>query len=214
MELGKRGQHKERVGAKAPALFVFELRGYGRGLSSLKESRNMASGRVEIAVVTKTYQGLEGSRVKAGTRFAVGKAQGGLPLITNARYEALKAGKLVRPLDDADLKAGPRRPLERRRVVLEEGPGASRKPAREIRNKVRARLAGEKQSDAPEGPKQLKGPRNGSQTGPETSASSSPEDQASKTLTSDSLKPRPGRRGSRGAPAPASASPPSTTLTR
>ena len=166
--------------------------------------------KVEIAVVTKTYAGQEGNRVKAGTRFAVGKEQGGLKVITKARYEALRAGRLVRPFGEEDTKEAPRyaRPLARTLSPVDQG-----QTARKVRAETRARL---KQSDAPAAPKQLSGPRAGSQTGGATSPSSSPEAPASGKSTSA----KSGRRGTRGAapsaPAAAakSASSPSTTPTR
>jgi len=57
---------------------------------------------VEICVVTRTYQGEEGNRVYAGTRFAVGKPQGDLKVITAARYQNLRNNKLARPLGEED----------------------------------------------------------------------------------------------------------------
>lgn len=50
----------------------------------------------EIAEITRTYGGLEGRRVKAGTRFAIGKSTEGLPVITKTRFIQLTDAGLAR----------------------------------------------------------------------------------------------------------------------
>lgn len=50
----------------------------------------------EIAEITRTYGGLEGRRVKAGTRFAIGKAVEGLPQISRTRFTQLVDAGLAR----------------------------------------------------------------------------------------------------------------------
>lgn len=167
--------------------------------------------KVDIAVVTRTYQGLEGHRVKAGTRFAIGRELHGLPVITKARFQTLLQSKLVRPFGSEDTVEQPRheRPLART-VTTMEGTGGP--TARAIRAASRARV---KQTDTPGAPKQLKGPAAkstspGSQTGAGAGSSSSAAAPASTTSTSGSSKKR-GQRGAAPAAPPPSASSPSTT---
>ena len=169
--------------------------------------------KVEIAVVTRTYAGTEGTRVKAGTRFAVGKEQGGLPVISMARYNQLKGNNLVRPFSDQDTKAAAKyeRPLERRQVIQQPQGNAASPSAQKVRQAARARI---KQTENPSPPKQVKGPQRGSQTGGEKSASSSP----AAPLSTSSILPgsgekKPRARGNRAA-APSSGSSPSITPTR
>jgi hypothetical protein len=163
---------------------------------------------VEIAVVTRTYQGLEGNRVFAGTRFAVGKPQGDLAVITLPRYNQLKENKLVRPFGEEDGGAVPARaryspgPTSTRLV---EGEGTGVKIARNVRERTRSRL---RQEENPGAPKPLNPPavRAGSQTGEEKRASSLLGDQAQKPSTS-------GSRGRRTAKPAAKASPSSSSTT-
>jgi hypothetical protein len=64
----------------------------------------------EIAVAIRTFgnnKQNEGIRVKPGMRFAVGKPQPGMRLITLARYRELAAKKLLRPFGEEDTKATP-----------------------------------------------------------------------------------------------------------
>jgi hypothetical protein len=138
-------------------------------ISGIKSRDRTVAEKVDIAVVTKTYAGQEGLRVKAGTRFAVGRESGGLPVITKARYEALRIGKLVRAFGEQDTKAKEvarvARPLARP-VILEAGGPTARK----VRAETRARL---KQTDTPAAPKQVAGPRTGSQSAPASASSPS-----------------------------------------
>lgn len=132
-------------------------------------------GTPDIAVVTKTYGGLEGRRVNAGTRFAVGKAKDGLMTITPTRYLALAKSKLVRPFDKAtDGEAAPAvgdvRPT----------PPQATKTGAAVRRAARART---RQADNPDPPKKISG---GSQTGEAGQASSSAPAQASASSTSSS----------------------------
>lgn len=179
----------------------------------------MADNKVpDIAVVRRTYNGLEGHRVKAGTRFAVGREQGGLKVITKARFQTLAQSGILRAFGDEDTKGPatvrPSPPLART-VTTMEGPGGP--SARKIRDAVRKRT---RQASEPGAPKQVKGPVNaqastspGSQTGEGSASSVSLGDQAQNPSTPK----RSGRRGTRGAaPAeavipPASPSSPSTT---
>lgn len=152
--------------------------------------------RPEIGVVRKTYQGIEGERVKAGTRFAIGKDKGDLPIMSNARFQELCRLKIMRPLNAEDGKAAPSAaPLEKVITTL-QGPSGAVPRAR--RQAARARL---KQDDNPPAPTKKAVPA-GSQTGKAAPSSSSPEAQASKPSTSRSRGTRP------------SASPPSTTPSR
>lgn len=146
--------------------------------------------QVEIAVVTRTYQGLEGHRNFAGTRFAVGRAQGDLKVITLARYNQLQASGLVRPLGEEDAKALPRAryaggPTET------DGEGTSVTLARNVRQRVRSKFKAEErgQETNPPPPKAIA--PIGSQTGEGKPSSSSPGAQASDKSTSSSR----GRRG-------------------
>jgi hypothetical protein len=50
----------------------------------------------EIAEITRTYGGVEGRRIKAGTRFAIGKAVDGLPTLTRTRFTQLVDAGLAR----------------------------------------------------------------------------------------------------------------------
>lgn len=142
---------------------------------------------VEIAVVTRTYQGLEGNRVKAGTRLAVDKAQGDLKVITRGRYQQLLQNRLVRPLgaDDAKALPGPRYGAEGPLELT--GEGTSVLVAQKVRQRARARA---RQADDPPPPKAL-APL-GSRTGVAKSVSSSPADPASSSSTSTSRGTRTG----------------------
>lgn len=150
--------------------------------------------RPDICVVRKTYSGQEGERVKAGTRFAVGKEKGGLPVMSNARYLALLERKIVRPFSAEDGKAAPSAaPLEPATITTLQGPSGPGPRAK--RQAARNRL---KQDDNPPAPTKKADPA-GSQTGKAAPSSSSPEGQAPGPSTST-------RRGTR-----PSASSPSTT---
>lgn len=164
-----------------------------------------------IAVAIRTFgnsRSHEGLRVKAGTRFAIGKALDGLPLLTDARFKALRDAGLVRGINDADLVAAPgARALAQNVRYAEQGPGvaqnleaeANEKKASEVaptaarptnsREKSRRRT----QETEPPAPapltnsslqKHATSGRRGSKTGAILSSSSSPEDQALKPLTS------------------------------
>ena len=153
--------------------------------------------RPEIVVVTKTYSGQEGNRVKAGTRFAVVKEKGGLPVITAARYQALVASKLVRPFGQGDAKVAPGAGPLPATITTLEGPAG--KTVRATRQAQRTRA---KQTENPEAPKQVAGPQHGSQTGAAAPSASSAAAPVSEKSTS-------ARRGTR-----PSASPSSTTPSR
>ncbi len=153
--------------------------------------------RPDICVIRKTYQGIEGERVKAGTKFAIGKERDGLPVMTNARFQELSRLKIARAFNAAeDGKAAPSAtPLERTITTL-QGPSGPVPRAR--RQAARNRL---KQEDNPPAPTKKADP-SGSQTGKAAPSSSSPEGQAPSSSTSK-------RRGTR-----PSASSSSTTPTR
>lgn len=153
--------------------------------------------RPDVCVVRKTYQGKEGLRVKEGTRFAVGKEKDGLPVLDNARYQALLQQKLVRPLGPQDAKAAPgARPLEPKEIPPTTLTGAGGKLPRARRQAARARL---KQDESPPAPKKMGGP-SGSPTGEASPSASSPEGQASSSSTSR-------RRGTRPAVSSSSTTP-------
>jgi hypothetical protein len=170
-----------------------------------------------IAVAIKTFgnnKSFEGLRVKAGQRFAIGKEQGGLPVMSPQRFQQLKSAGLVRGLDDADLKAAPGAASFRAHVrYAEQGQAgampaeqgsvrltpSTRAPAKEgealpARPTTRAGSRKRTQQKDPPAP----GPSNetaaaqaGSQTGAGSPESSSQADQAS---TPSTFKPRGTRR--------------------
>jgi hypothetical protein len=140
----------------------------------------------EIAEITRTYGGLEGRRVKAGTRYAVGKSSDGLPTITKTRFEQLKQAGLAR-----DYVAGNKTPIGQPaytgggQVVQQRQPNASR-TARKVR---------EKNAGSPGEPRPLANPSApGGLQQPVSLESLSPADQAS-------IKSNLGLRGRRGSSA-------------
>lgn len=140
----------------------------------------MAPPRVpEIAVVTRTYSGQEGNRVRAGTRFAVVKAREGMTVISLARYNALRDNKLARPLGEEDSAAVPARAGYKAGPTEIQGAGTGVTLARSVRERSRRRVP---QNENPTPPKAL-APA-GSQTGKAAPPSLSLGDQASKTSTS------------------------------
>ena len=115
----------------------------------------------EIAVAVRTFGNSkmqEGIRVKAGTRFAVGKPQGDLKLLTVARFGALKAQGLMRGLNDEDTAALPKRPIEERTAEQIAKNRAVPKPitAESIRRpSVRAAARRRTQEQDPPAPRRL-----------------------------------------------------------
>jgi hypothetical protein len=61
----------------------------------------------EIAEITRTYGGQEGRRVKMGTRFAIAKPVGELPVITRQRFTQLVDAGLARAWDPANKTPAP-----------------------------------------------------------------------------------------------------------
>lgn len=146
-----------------------------------------------IAEITRTYGGLEGRRVKAGTRFAIAKAQGGLVVITQARFQQLRDAGLAREEDSPAARAGtpPRQP----------GPVHQGHVKQKLLNESRtARKARNKNAGAPAEPRPLVNPAIGSQTTPVKLESLSPEAQAS-------IKSNLGLRGRRKSPVSRSTTP-------
>ena len=158
----------------------------------------------EIAVAIRTFGNSkmhEGVRVKAGTKFAVGKPQGGLPLLTYARFRQLVQGKLVRPLTPEDAAAAPaaKDPTKPRSRAVHEEVGAQIEANREAeqaeakpkRPTQSARAASRRRTQDPEPPAPV--PLNskakaavptGSPNGTEPQPSSSPEAPPSNSSTS------------------------------
>lgn len=168
---------------------------------------------IEILKVTRTYGGLEGRRIKAGTKLAVGGKHEDLQVITAARANQLKNAGLAQPWtpEPAGAKpAAPPRPnYAANRGAVVHQPIQTGKRAAAAHKKKAPRGA-----EAPAEPRPLENPASG-QTGETGSSALSPEDQASKKST---LGLR-GTRGSRRLPlTTASASPPgpppSTPATR
>lgn len=159
--------------------------------------------QVELAVVLKPYGGAEGTRVHAGTRFAVGKPLGDLQVISLARFNSLKDSRLVRAFDpELDGAALPKKGDKPRNPPQEAAAEPqSDKTRRNVRARTRARTP---QVEKPEAPARISPP--GPQTGGGGSASPSP----GAPLSSSSISRPSGRRGNRTAP-PSS---PSTTPTR
>ncbi len=138
----------------------------------------------DIAEITRTYGGLEGRRVKAGTRFSIGKATQGLPVITQARFTQLRDAGLAR--EWANGAGAPVRqpgPVARQTVI--------QKPLNESRTARKARM---KNAGAPTEPRPLVNPAHGGPTSGVKLASSSPEVQAS--VESNLALPLRGRRKS------------------
>lgn len=142
----------------------------------------------DIAEITRTYGGLEGRRVKAGTRFAIGKATGGLEAITQARFTQLRDAGLARVFE-GDAAAAPRQP----------GPVARQTVIQRPMNRSRtAAKAAAKNAGAPAEPRPLVNPAHGGQTSAVKLGSSSPEVQAS--VESNMALPLRGRRKSQSSP--------------
>lgn len=172
-----------------------------------------------IAVAVKSFgnsKSFEGLRVKAGQRFAIDKPQGGLPVMSMARFNSLKNTGLVRALGDLDKMAAPEKLAFRSHVqyahqgeamakAAAEGEGksltkrkatgapakAGQKPA--ARASIRTASKKRTQVENPAAPSLITGQANptGSQTGGETSESSSP---AARPVTSSSFQKRGNRR--------------------
>lgn len=123
----------------------------------------------DIAEITRTYGGLEGRRVKAGTRFAIGKPAGGLEAITQARFTQLRDAGLARKFEGDD---GP--------AARQPGPVARQTVVQRPLNRSRtAAKAAAKNAGRPPEPRPLVNPAHGGQTSAVKLASSSPEVQAS-----------------------------------
>jgi hypothetical protein len=142
----------------------------------------------DIAEITRTYGGLEGRRVKAGSLMEVGKVYGGV-LFTKSRFQQLKDSGLARDYDPkgAGRPARPAAPSVALQTVVQ-------KPLNQSRTARKARL---KNAGAPSEPRPLVNPAHGSPAGvPMKLSSASPEVQAS-TEQNFALR---GRRGSRRSP--------------
>lgn len=179
----------------------------------------MQNSTPEIAVATRTFGNSkmqEGLRVKAGTRFAVGKPQGGLQMITAARYRQLLAVRLVRPLGPEDAAAAPaaddpsrKRPIDSHAAEAIEKNEAEAKAnvekPKEPMRRPSARAAARRRTQEPDPPApRLIRPASqpaaapvGSPNGSPAPASSSAAGPASSTSATSS-KPRGRRRGSAG----------------
>lgn len=166
-----------------------------------------------LAEVTRTYGGLEGARVKAGTRFGVGKDYPGLRTITLGRYKQLQGQRLVKEVDGAGQAApGATANLEPQgkpdrtpRRGAEAPPPNKKEPDSQppARSRVRARSRKRTQEEAPPEPRPLVRQQPGGHAGQAPASSSSPEVRQSGSVT---LKQRGNRRK-----APTSAGSPSTT---
>jgi hypothetical protein len=128
---------------------------------------------VEIAEITRTYGGLEGRRVKLGTRFAIDREREGLPVISKSRFQQLKDAGLAREW----VPGGGAAPVSPGSV----GPGVAlqtvkQKPLNQSRTARKAQL---KNAGAPAEPRPLTNPAIGSPISQAVKlAQSSPEDQA------------------------------------
>jgi hypothetical protein len=125
----------------------------------------------DIAEVTRTYGGLEGRRIKAGHRFAVGKAIDGLDQISRSRFQQLKDAGLAREWDPSGTAPAPRQPA----------PGVARqtvvhKPLNQSRTAAKAAA---KNSARPAEPRPLTNPALGGPASAVKLALSSPEVRAS-----------------------------------
>lgn len=125
----------------------------------------------EIAEITRTYGGIEGRRVKQGTRFGIGKPVSGLQTITTARFQQLADAGLARRFDP---KAGPAP------TPAYGGGGGGQKVTQKQPNTSRTvRKAIRKNADRPDEPRPLVNPAAGGPIGAVGSAALSPEAQAS-----------------------------------
>lgn len=145
----------------------------------------------EIAVATRTFgnsKHQEGVRVKPGMRFAVGKPQPGMKLITIGRYRELAAKRLLRPLGEQDAAAAPK--VQESRVGLppakreQGGPSVTVTRPSDTRAAARKRATQEKDPPAPAkvtqpSPAASSNAQNGSQDGKAKASSSSAGAQAS-----------------------------------
>lgn len=155
-----------------------------------------------IAIAQRTYMdGVTRDRVKAGTRFAIEKPQGALPVMPLARFKQLSQGGLVRALKDSDLKAAPQRTryaeqgaaidaaardTKKTKGPATKAPGVAPRAARPS-----PRLAARRKTHPvePQAPERINGAsvtvsRAGSPTGEASQPSSSPEVRPSGPLTS------------------------------
>lgn len=178
----------------------------------------MQNSTPEIAVAIRTFGNSkmqEGLRVKAGTRFAVGKPQGGLQLLTPARYRQLLAARLVRPLGAEDAAAAPsagdpskKRPVDAHAadaIEQNEAEAAANEKPKEPMRRPSARAAARRRTQEadPPAPRLIRPASQpaaapvGSPNGSPAPASSSAAGPASST-SSTSSRPRGRRRGSAG----------------
>ena len=152
-----------------------------------------------LVEVVRPYSGLEGKRVKPGTRFSVDKERPGLQMITIHRANALKRNHLIKEIaiegeTPMELEAPrpaknqnrPRRPVAK--VEEDSAPGPSRE--RDAQRRRTSSKAPRRQDPEPAAPRKLSGPA-GSLTGQDALSSASP---AARPITSSTLRQRGTRR--------------------
>lgn len=147
----------------------------------------MPNERSDIAQITRTYGGAEGPRVKAGTRFAIGKVIEGMRTITEARFRQLKGSGLARYFDPSAPAAPAARPNYAAPQLTAAPREVGNKPTAKKKGMAEARQASRRktQDEEPEDPKPISTQSlRGSQTGPAAPAPSSQAGRQSKPSTS------------------------------
>lgn len=131
----------------------------------------------EIAEITRTYGGMEGRRIKAGTRLAIDKEIEGLQVISLGRYRQLVQAGLARPWTGSPIppSAAPRPAYAAAGQTVKQPIQTASRSVKQ----AQAKAAKRKNAEAPPEPRPLVNTAGG-QTGPSASSSLSPEDQASK----------------------------------
>lgn len=168
-----------------------------------------------VVEVTRTYGGLEGRRVKAGTRFAVNCTVDGMKTITKPRADQLRGQRLVRDLDVTSAAAAPgAKPAPQPRRGAERSPPNKSEPDSKPRPNPRRTSRKRTQTDEPGEPRPLaRGRQAGGPDGTADAASSSREDRQAGSVTFKQRGTR--RQGSGGSPSttPVSLSKPHATGT-
>lgn len=131
-----------------------------------------------LAKIKRTYSGQEGRRVKAGTIFAVDKAEGGLPVMSLQRFRQLQQVGLAETVeaqgDDPQGKPAPK-PGNKMEPDSRPQPGQRQRRAPPLTpSPARADARRRQQEDSPKPPRRLR-PAGGQSGTQEPPPSSSPE---------------------------------------
>jgi len=147
----------------------------------------MANERTDIAQITRTYGGLEGPRIKAGTRFAIGKNIEGLRTVSEARFRQLKGTGLARYYDPNAPAAPAARPNYAAPTLTAAPKEVGTNPGKKKAGMAAARQASRRktQEEEPADPQPISTQSlRGSQTGREAPSPSSQVARQSSTATS------------------------------